>query len=461
MHRPRRWRVGGALIFVLLCLLLSGSVAWSQAGGPAREPSPYFAAATQVVAVRAGRLFDAKTGTMSTNQVVLIRGDRIVDVGPSPQIPSDARVIDLSAATVLPGMIDAHVHVSQNLPNESVEHRTFVMIQSARRDLEAGFTTVVDMDSRGGFGTVELRNAINGGLVPGPRMQVAGQSLNQRASVPYPNTTPGFYSGFTDGKNINGPWLARAAVRELKFHGTDWAKIYTTQDFVGDELREFRPDGTLVASPSLTLEEIAAIVDESHRMGLKVACHTYGGDGMRACVQAGVDLPMHMLELFKDDATLKMVVQKKLPVMMTLDDLIGLEAEDKRLTGGKVTRFSLAEQTFKKVLAAGVPLPFGSGAVPDRYPHGRQADQFAYFVKWGMTPAQALQTAFLTAANVLNYDWAGRVGSLDKGKFADLIAVSGDPLADVSEMQRVKFVMKGGVVVRNDVAERRTAERGR
>ena len=411
----------------------------------------------QVVAVRAGRLFDARTGTMLSNQVVLIRGDRISDVGPGLQIPPDARVIDLSAATVLPGMIDGHVHTSQNLPNESVEHRTMIMVQSAQRNLEAGFTTVIDMDSRGGFGTVELRNAINSGLVQGPRMQVAGQSLNQRASTPYPNTVPGFYSGFTEGKNINGPWLARGAVRELKFHGADWVKIYTTQDFVGAELYEFRPDGSLVASPSLTLEEVEAIVDEAHRMGLKVACHTYGGDGMRSCVQAGVDLPMHLLELFKDEATFKMVVQKRLPVMMTLDDLIGLEAEDKKLSGGKVTRLSLGEQTFRKLLAAGVPLPFGSGAVPGRFPHGKQADQFPYFVKWGMTPAQALQTAFTTAANILNYNWANRVGSLEKDKFADLIAVSGDPLADITEMQRVKFVMKGGIVVRNDLTARMTS----
>jgi imidazolonepropionase-like amidohydrolase len=456
MRVQHGWLTGVALGMVAV----SGTVVWSQAeGGQPRERSPYLAAPTQVVAVRAGRLFDAKTARMSSNQVVLIRGDRIADVGPAVQIPADARVIDLSAATVLPGMIDGHVHVSQNLTNESVEHRTMIMIQSAQRDLEAGFTTVVDMDSRGGFGTVELRNAINSGLLQGPRMQVAGQSLNQRASGPAPNTVPGFYSGLTEGKNINGPWLARAAVRELKFHGTDWAKIYTTQDFVGDELREFRPDGSLVASPSLTLEEVEAIVDEAHRMGLKVACHTYGGDGMRACVQAGVDLPMHMLELYRDDATLKMIVQKKLPVMVTLDDLIVLEAEDRRLSGGRLTRFGMAEQTFKKVLAAGIPLPFGSGAVPGRIPHGQQADQFAYFVKWGMPPAQALQTAFVTAAAVLNYNWANQVGTLEKGKFADLIAVSGDPLADITEMQRVKLVMKGGVVVRNDLGERASLSR--
>jgi imidazolonepropionase-like amidohydrolase len=424
----------------------------SQGRGGQTQPSPYIAPANQVVAVRAGRLFDAKSGTMLSNQIVLITGDRITDVGPVVSIPAGAQTIDLSRATVLPGMIDGHVHTNGPQPNESVEHRTMVMIQSAQRDLNAGFTTIVDMDSRGGFGTVELRNAINTGLVQGPRMQVAGQSLNPRAAGPVANTVPGFFSGRTENKDINGPWLARAAVRELKLHGTDWAKIYTTQDFVGDDLREFRPDGSLVASPSLTLEEVQAIVDEAHRMGLKVACHTYGGEGMRECVEAGVDLPMHMLALYQDEAAFRMVLQKKLPVMMTIDDLVGLEAGDKRITGGKTSRIAMGEQTFRKLLAAGVPLPFGSGAVPGAYPHGQQADQFPYMVKWGMTPAQALQTAFLTVANVLNYSWSDRVGSIEQGKFADLIAVSGDPLADVTEMQRVKFVMKGGMVVRNSMS---------
>jgi imidazolonepropionase-like amidohydrolase len=439
----------GFLAVALVIVGVSGTAVRSQDRAP--QDSPYLAPPAQVVAVRAGRLFDAHTGTMLSNQVVLIRGDRIADVGRAVQIPQGARVIDLSTATVLPGLIDGHVHTNGPVPDESVEHRTMVMIQSAQRDLDAGFTTVVDMDSRGGFGTVELRNAITSGLVRGPRMQVAGQSLNPRGARATPSTVPGLFSGFTDGKNVNGPWLARGAVRELKLHGTDWAKIYTTQDFVGEELNEFRPDGSLVAIPSLTLEEIQAIVDESHRMGLKVACHTYGGEGMRSCVQAGVDLPMHMLELYKDDATMKQVVQKKLPVMMTIDDLMGLDASDRKLTGGKTSRLAMGEMAFKKLLAAGVPLPFGSGAVPERYPHGRQADQFPILVKWGMTPAQAMQSAFMVVAKVLNYDWSEQVGSVEKGKFADLIAVSGDPLADVTELQRVKFVMKGGVVMRNDL----------
>jgi imidazolonepropionase-like amidohydrolase len=428
---------------------------------PRPPQSPYLAPADSLVAVRSGRMFDAMAGTMLNNQIILIKGDRIADVGPSVQIPPGARVIDLGGATVLPGMIDAHVHNAGR--GDSVEMKTIVMVQSAARDLDAGFTTTVDMDSRGGFGTVELRNAINAGLIKGPRMQVAGQSLNPRASAPYASPGPGFYSGFTEGKNINGPWLARAAVRESKLHGVDWIKIYTTQDFVGEDLSEFKSDGSLVASPSLTFEEVQAVVDEAHRMGLKVACHTYGGDGMRSCINSGVDLSMHVTELYKDDGLVNTLLQNKLPIMITIDDLVGLDAGDKRLlanlglTGNRaVTRLAMAELTFKKLLKAGVPLVFGSGAVAGdgAFPHGKQADQFAWMVKWGMTSAQALQSVFMTTASVLNYNWANRVGSVEKGKFADIIAVAGNPLTDVTEMERVKFVMKGGVVMKNELAAR-------
>ena len=442
-----------------IVIAASSAVLWSQTARPLQ--SPYLAPADNLVALRSSRMFDARAGTILNNQIILIRGDRIADVGPSVQIPPEARVIDLSGATVLPGMIDAHVHNAGR--GDSLEMKTIVMVQSASRDLEAGFTTTVDMDSRGGFGTVDLRNAIAAGLIKGPRMQVAGQSLNQRASAPYPNPGPGAYAGFTEGKNINGPWLARAAVRESKLHGVDWIKIYTTQDFVGEELDEFKPDGSLVASPSLTFEEVQAIVDEAHRMGLRVACHTYGGEGMRSCINAGVDLSMHVTELYKDDALVNTLLQKKLPIMITIDDLAGLDSGDKRLlaslglTGDKaVTRLRMTELTFRKLLKAGVPLVFGSGAVAGdgAFPHGKQADQFAWMVRWGMTPAQALQSAFMPAAGVLNYDWANRVGSLEKGKFADIIAVAGNPLTDVTEMERVKFVMKGGVVMKNELASR-------
>jgi imidazolonepropionase-like amidohydrolase len=211
----------------------------------------------------------------------------------------------------------------------------------------------------------------------------------------------------------------------------------------------WRPDATLVNSPSLTLEEVEAIVDEAHRLGLKVACHAYGGEGMRSCLSTGVDSPNHMLEL--DDAGVKLMLQKKVYFVPTIDDLIALEKADLQETGGRNSRLRLMEQAFKRALAAGVPIVFGSGATSPTIRHGRQADQFRYFVKWGMTPAQALQTAYLPAARMLNYGWESQIGSIEKGKFADIIAVAGNPLEDVAEMERVKFVMKGGLVVRNEL----------
>jgi imidazolonepropionase-like amidohydrolase len=447
----RQQRISGTVIGALVVLfVLSGVLVRSQGGAPTRFVTP----PAQVVAVRAGRLFDSRSGAMLANQVVLIRGDRIADVGPAVAIPPEAQIIDLSTATVLPGMIDAHVHLFP-ADNLSESTRTIVGVANAQTDLNAGFTTVLDMDSRGGFGTVDLRNAINRGLVLGPRMQVVGQSLNQRASVPYPALFERFIDRFTESKNPNSPYLGRAAVREAKLHGVDWVKIYTTQDFVGDEYEVFKPDGTLVNSPSLTEEEVMAIVDEAHRLGLKVACHTYGGEGQLSCLKAGVDAPNHLTDL--DDASLKLLVDKKLPLELTVDDLVSLEAGDLKRTGGKNSRLRMAEQAFRKARAAGVPIVFGSGATSATIPHGIGADQFPYYAKWGMTPAQALQTAYLPAAAMLNYNWVEQIGSVEKGKFADLIAVAGNPLADLTEMQRVRFVMKGGLLVRNDLPARSPA----
>jgi imidazolonepropionase-like amidohydrolase len=400
----------------------------------------------QVVAIRTARLFDPRSGTLVPNQIILIRGEHIADVGASVQIPREARIIDLTNATVLPGMIDAHVHV--NTGGDTPAQRAITALANAQTDLQAGFTTVLDMDSRGGFNTVDLRDAINSGLVMGPRMQVVGQSINQRASNYYPdNESIRFLEGFTENKNVNSPWLARTAVREAKLHGVDWIKIYTTQDFIGP-IHMWKADATLVNSPSLTLEEVEAVVDEAHRLGLKVACHTYGGEGMRSCLTAGVDAPNHLLEL--DDAGIKVLLEKELPYVVTVDDLVAQEKDDLRDTGGRNSRMKLLEQAFKRALAAGVPIVFGSGATSAAIPHGKQADQFRYYTKWGMTPVQALQTAYLPAAHMLNYGWENQIGTIDKGKFADIIAVSRNPLSDVTEMERVKFVMKGGQIVRND-----------
>jgi imidazolonepropionase-like amidohydrolase len=444
--------------FALAVLLIGFAHAQEgEGGGAARQRTPsaspdarkFIAPTDQIVVIRAARMFDARSGKMVPNPVIVVRGDRIAEVGGTA--PSGATVIDLGSATLLPGMIDGHVHLNLNQPLPPAR-RALIALANAQVDLEAGFTTVLDMDSRGGFNTVEIRDAINAGMFPGPRMQVVGQSINQRATAIYADTQSlRYYEGFTENKNVNSPWLARAAVREAKLHGVDWIKIYTTQDFVGP-VHMWRENATLVNSPSLTLEEVEAIVDEAHRLGLKVACHTYGGEGMRSCLSAGVDSPNHLLEL--DDSGVKMLLQKKLFFVPTIDDLISLEKPDLRETGGRNSRLKLMEQAFKRALAAGVTIVFGSGATSPTIPHGRQADQFAYFVKWGMTPAQALQTAFLPAARMLNYGWDSHIGSIEKGKFADIIAVAGNPLDDVNEMERVKFVMKGGLVVRNDIGAR-------
>src|ERR1700722_9610511 len=242
--------------------------AWSQetAGTAIGGPKPHevrnvLAPPNQVVSIRAGHMFDAATGRMLANQVIVIRGDRIAEIGTGVNIPAGATVLDLGSATVMPGMIDAHVHLNTQDVNTAAR-RALIALANAQNDLDAGFTTLLDMDSRGGFNTVDLRDAIDAGVFVGPRMQVVGQSINQRATRIYRDTqSPRFYEGFTEDKNVNSPWLARAAVREAKLHGVDWIKIYTTKDFVG-QVHMWMPDATLVNSPSLTLEEVEAIVDE-------------------------------------------------------------------------------------------------------------------------------------------------------------------------------------------------------
>jgi imidazolonepropionase-like amidohydrolase len=430
-------KIAAACLFgyVAVCITV-----WPQAIPSAWTIPPAPAAkAPGLIAVRAGRLFEPKSGTLLPNQVILIRGDRITDVGASLPIPAGARLIDLSSATVLPGLIDTHLHVMDGggSPNMSQQYRELVALRNAQRDLDAGFTTIVDLMSHGGmYGTVDLRNAIDRGLVRGPRMQVAGPGIvnTNKAGGSY---IQGVSPGFVGAQVANTPWGVREAVREQAHYGVDWIKIYSTEEYT------LKPDGTIAVTPGFTLEETQAIVDEAHRKGLKVACHAYGGEGLHNCIAAGVDVPTHGLDL--DDESLGMLLAKKLPLTSTLFDLSIEDAAEMRQFGN--SRWRMMEKSWKKALAAGVTLPFGSGAGP--FPHGTQGDMFAYFVKWGMAPAQTLQMATTTAAQIIG--WADRVGTVEKGKFADLVAVSGDPLADITEMSRVRFVMKGGEIVRNDL----------
>ena len=423
---------------------LSGAHVWTQVlQSGDRYPAP-----TGMVAVRAARLFDAKAGTIVANQVILVKGDRIAEIGPSVQIPAGTPVVDLGQATLMPGMIDSHLHIMPQ-GTQSLPYKTLVGLEHAQEDLHGGFTTIVDLSARGTWATIDIRNAINRGVAEGPRMQVAGPEIDPRNRSMRPTPYEVNFHPHEDDLGVNGPWAARAAVRKLKTYGADWVKIYSTQDFIGDEYQHFKPDGTMVNSPSLTLEEIQAITDEAHRRGMKVACHSFGGEALASCVSGGADKIEHGNEM--PDSVLKMMVDKKVALVFTMENMRNTDKQDLPRSGGKVSRLTLTRELMKRARAAGVTIAFGSDMNED---HGKQQRGMVEYVKYGMTPAQALQTSFIGAASVLNYNWAKDVGTLEVGKFADIIAVSGDPLKDITEIERVKFVMKGGVVVKNELPSR-------
>ena len=270
MRKQFRFEPVRLVVGLLLVMGISAPVGWTQVlqSGERAEPP------TGTIAIRAGRLFDAKAGTILTNQVVLIEGDRIADVGPAVRIPPDATVIELTEATVLPGMIDSHLHFVPR-GDQSIPYKTLRGLQQAQANVLAGFTTVVDLSARNTWIDIDIRNAINRGLSWGPRIQAAGPEITprDRSMAPTPSTIDG--EGYADELFVVGPWMARYMVRKLKHYGADWVKLYATQDFEGDEHQHFFPDGTMVNNSSLTFEEMEAIVDETHRRGMKISCHAY------------------------------------------------------------------------------------------------------------------------------------------------------------------------------------------
>jgi len=419
-----------------LGLLAAATIVWPQA--------------TQTTAIRAGRLFDPTSGQLVANQVVIVQGERITQVGGanSISIPAGAKIVDLSRATVLPGLIDGHVHLTDGAGG--LQHQALVALHSATESLKAGYTTQVAQGSHGGgYADVELKRAIEAGLVQGPRILPAGPILAITApgNGPYPLE----FKPFEPELIANGAGALRAGVRELAHYGADHVKIHTTGPFY------FKPNGEMVNQALPSLEELKAVVDEAHRRGMFVASHTYGGDGLKWAIEAGVDDIQHAIA--PDDADIKMLLQKNLPVTSTILDLRQDEPGDLK-QWSPYSRFRLMEQTWKKLLAAGVRLGYGSGATPVsngqgrifnkacNCSHGVQSEMFPIFVSWGATPLYTLRMATLVNAQILHIQ--DRIGSVEKGKFADLIAVSGDPLQDITEMQRVKFVMKGGVVIKDE-----------
>lgn len=397
--------------------------------------------------IRAGRLFDPKSGELKKQQIIRIEGMRIIQVGSADQvsIPPGIEVLDLSNATVLPGLIDGHTHVFASGPElddqmlkESLQYRELEALVNSQRDLYVGFTTLRDLKTLGGmYGDVDLRTAINNGLVQGPRLQVSGRGFQ---------ATGGFHpKGYSRDiplpsmlETIDSPWEARKAVREQLYNGVDWIKFYATNDF------SFAPDGTMVIPPQFTLQEIQALVEEAHDRGHKVSCHAFGGKGLHNCLVAGVDTVEHAVQLTDDD--IQLFKAKGIYLIPTLFHYqIEREHEAKKYGGPTVA--SVSEPNFRRAVAAGLKIAFGTGVGP--FPHGTQTKEFAYMVKFGMSPLQVLRAA--TMGNAQMMGWDSNIGSLEAGKFADVVAVCGDPLADITELERVKFVMKGGQVVRNDL----------
>jgi imidazolonepropionase-like amidohydrolase len=401
--------------------------------------------APQVIAVRAGRMFDSKSGTMLTKQVVLLLGERITEVGPEARvkIPAGVRVIDLSQATVLPGLIDAHTHMfDARGPKATTESAMLIAISNAQADLRAGFTAARDMSTHGnGYGDIEIRDAIDRGRIDGPRYQVSTLGIAWGASPRNP-AAPEDPLANTIVRSVEE---ARAAVREQITHGADWIKLYPTGAY------SFTATGQVQYQLTYPMPVLQALIDETHRLGKKTACHVLGGEGQKNSIVAGCDTIEHAFDLDQEQAN--MMVAKGLYYDPTLERYIEpyMDDNDAKNTGGKYRMIPIFEHAVS--LAAntkGLKIMVGSGADGSTYAHGTQAIDFEAMVKHGgMTAARTIQSGTLINAEALG--WQEQIGSIDKGKYADLIAVSGDPLADISELQRVKFVMKGGKIIRNDV----------
>jgi len=451
-------RMRDQIRFVVLGVLLTGVLVMGQVQPP---PAPWRGAGPTpcagpdggifqcpptpgTIVIRAGRLFDSRNERLLTRQTVVIQGDKIVDVGPDGQvkIPAGAQVLDMSNATVLPGLIDAHTHMFNTpRPGMSREMSTIIAIQNVQNDLRAGFTAVRDMSSHGnGYADVEIRDAINAGRIDGARYQVAGRGIswggNRPANAP---VNP------LDSIFVTNEEQARAAVREHVDHKVDWIKLYPTGGYSFDE------SGKAKYQLTYPMPVLQALIDESHRLGKKTACHVLGGEGQKNSIIAGCDTIEHAFDLDQEQAN--MIVQKGLFYDPTLQRYIEpyMDDNDSKNTGGKYRMIPIFEKAVAMAnTTKGMKLMVGSGADGSTYAHGTQALDFEMLVKRsGVMPAHAIQAGTLTNAEALG--WADRIGSLEKGKLADVVAVSGNPVADITELQRVKFVMKGGKIIRDDL----------
>ena len=460
--RPSAWlRAGsagarwGVRLSVLLLWWLATMAAAQLNPGPAKSQAP--PPSNQVVVIKAGTLIDGRSDAPRSNQVIVVRGDRIESVGDgaSAKIPAGAEVIDLSRATVLPGLIDTHTHIflqgeepaeggyDVNILKYPLAYRAARAAVAARRALEQGFTAIRDVETEGaGYGDVGIKQAINEGHIPGPRMFVSTLAISTTGGYPLEGYAPEIEFQLPKGVQIiDGPVEARKAAREQLDNGADWIKVYMThRSWLGE-------NGELVSQPTLTLEELKAIVDETHGWGRKVACHAYGGIGLHRSLDGGCDSIEHGLDL--DDAAIRQMVKQGTWYVPTLA-VYYHDWGPENTPGGRRDRKRAAVHgpSFQKALKAGVKIAFGTdmGGIPWTEPI---AQEFRREVELGMTPMQAIQSATTRAAELL--DMTGQIGVVAAGAYADLVAVEGDPLRDIGVMQQVRFVMKGGRIFKNDI----------
>ena len=425
-----------------------GIAASALAGPPrnARQAAPVKdkGAVPKKIVIRAGRLIDGKSDTAIANAVILIEGDKILSVTAGGSAPAGVEVVDLSKSTVLPGFIDTHTHVLLNgditaedydaqLLKESIPYRAILAARNARIALDHGFTTMRDLETEGAmYADVDVKTAITNDEVPGPRMQVATRAMTPTGM--YPLLGYSWELQVPKGvQYVDGVDDARKAVREQVMYGADWIKYYS------DRRYHFESDGVLHSMVNFTDEEAKAIVEETHRLGKKVAAHCIGSDGIAAALRAGVDTVEHGDGL--TDALIDEVVKKGVYWVPTIT--VGAYVAPGR--GGNWTKMVDTEKlAFQKALQKGVKVALGTDAGGFDWKELNQAKEFEYYVEYGMTPMQAIRSGTIVAAELLG--WGDKLGTIEAGKWADLVAVGGDPLKDIRQLQRVEFVMKGGTV---------------